>query len=93
MNGSDAARAAAIEHNARAWDRLVDAGAALARPALDDAFADPRGWLGRGGTGRPWLPERLDGLEVLCLAAGVGEGVIERRPGQRRPGVHQSVPG
>ena len=66
-------REAALDHNARAWDRLAAAGAALARPALDDAFADPRGWLGAGGTGRPWLPARLDGLEVLCLAAGGGK--------------------
>ena len=35
------------------------------------AFDDPRGWLGSGGAaGRPWLPDRLDGLAVLCLAAG-----------------------
>ena len=73
MNGSDAARAAAIEHNARAWDRLAAAGAALALPALDDAFADPRGWLAGGNAGRRWLPDRLDGLEVLCLAAGGGK--------------------
>lgn len=72
MSEADAARAAALEHNARAWDRLAAAGAALARPALDDAFADPRGWL-VAGTGRPWLPARLDGLEVLCLAAGGGK--------------------
>ena len=70
--GRAALRAGAVEHNARAWDRLAAAGAALTRPAVDAAFADPRGWLG-GGAGRSWLPARLDGLEVLCLAAGGGK--------------------
>jgi len=63
-----------LHHNARAWDRLVDGQASLARPAVDEAFADPRTWLGSGGTaGRSWLPDRLEGLEVLCLAAGGGK--------------------
>lgn len=62
------------EHNARAWDRLAREQATLARPAVDEAFGDPRGWLGAGGSqGRRWLPERLDGLEVLCLASGGGK--------------------
>ena len=61
-------RAAAREHNARAWDRLAAHGAALARPAGDQAFVDPRGWLGGGAAGRPWLPERLDGLEEIGRA-------------------------
>jgi SAM-dependent methyltransferase len=67
-------RAAVLEHNARAWDRLAASRAALARPAVDAAFDDPRTWLGSGGSaGRSWLPERLDGLHVLCLAAGGGK--------------------
>jgi len=65
-----------LMHNARAWDRLAARGAALARPAVDEAFGDPRGWLAGGAGaagGRSWLPESLVGLEVLCLAAGGGK--------------------
>ena len=69
-----AERAAAIDHNRRGWDRLASDGALLARPAVDAAFDDPRGWLGTAGSaGRPWIPARLDGLDVLCLAAGGGK--------------------
>lgn len=69
-----AERDAVLAHNARAWDRLAEGQAALAVPAADEAFSDPRAWLGGGGPqGRPWLPERFDGLEVLCLAAGGGK--------------------
>lgn len=67
-------RAAALAQNRRAWDRLAAQGAALARPAGDEAFEDPRGWLGGArADGRSWLPTRLDGLDVLCLAAGGGK--------------------
>jgi SAM-dependent methyltransferase len=63
-----------LRRNAAAWDRLAAAGQPLARPAVDAAFADPRSWLGTAGPpGRPWLPENLNGLEVLCLAAGGGK--------------------
>lgn len=69
------ARDAVIAHNARAWNSLANRGVPLARPASDDAFGDPRGWLGGGGPNglRPWLPASVAGLEVLCLAAGGGK--------------------
>lgn len=74
MTGPRGSRDAILAHNARAWDQLAAVEAALARPAVDEAFGDPRGWLGGGGDGgRSWLPPRLDGLEVLCLAAGGGK--------------------
>jgi len=77
MNRPVVSRDAVLDHNARAWDALAAAGAALARPAGDEAFGDPRGWLGGGEANdaatRPWLPARLDGLHVLCLAAGGGK--------------------
>lgn len=67
-------RDAILAHNARAWDRLASGGVPLARPAVDDAFDDPRRWLAAGSPGgRSWLPESLAGLEVLCLAAGGGK--------------------
>lgn len=70
----DHRRRSSLEHNARAWDRLAADRVPLTRPAADGAFTDPRGWLGGGGTsGRAWLPDRLDGLHVLCLAAGGGK--------------------
>ncbi|MDO7713407.1 MAG: class I SAM-dependent methyltransferase, partial [Pirellulales bacterium] len=57
-----------------AWDRLAKSHDALASPACDEAFADPRNWLGTGGPAdRPWLPFSLKGLDILCLAAGGGK--------------------
>lgn len=74
MSRPAVSRETVLDHNARAWDALAARGAALARPAVDEAFGDARGWLGSGGAaGRPWLPPRLDGLRVLCLAAGGGK--------------------
>ncbi|MEE2796370.1 MAG: class I SAM-dependent methyltransferase [Planctomycetota bacterium] len=74
-NGSDSSVSkVTLLKNAAAWDRLAKAHDALASPACDEAFTDPRNWLGTGGPAdRPWLPSSLRGLEVLCLAAGGGK--------------------
>jgi SAM-dependent methyltransferase len=73
MERAENLRSTVLETNARAWNRLAREGVALASPAPDEAFDDPRLWLGGGGpAGRPWIPARLDGLAVLCLAAGGG---------------------
>ena len=53
--------------NAAAWDALAD-GSAFARPASDEELRQPLLALDSRG----WLPGRVDGLDVLCLAAGGG---------------------
>ncbi|NDC53510.1 MAG: class I SAM-dependent methyltransferase [Planctomycetia bacterium] len=73
MKRPGVSREAVLDHNARAWDALAAEKAALAQPAGDEAFGDPYGWLGGGRPGPPWLPGRLDGVEVLCLGAGGGK--------------------
>ena len=40
---------ATLHKNAAAWDRLAKSHDALASPACDEAFQDPRNWLGTGG--------------------------------------------
>ncbi len=74
-NGSNSpVSKATLYKNAAAWDRLAKSHDALASPACDEAFVDARNWLGSGGPAdRPWLPASLNGLEVLCLAAGGGK--------------------
>lgn len=57
-----------LEVNQRAWNRLAASGSPFARVATDEECRDPRRHL----DGRGWLPDRLEGLEVLCLAAGGG---------------------
>ncbi len=74
MSNSSHLTHASISHNALAWDRLASKKAALARPARDESFAEPREWLGNGGPqGRMWLPESFVGHHVLCLAAAGGK--------------------
>lgn len=53
--------------NRKAWDRLAD-GSAFANVATDAEVARPLETLDSRG----WLPGRVDGLRVLCLAAGGG---------------------
>ncbi|MCA9081712.1 MAG: class I SAM-dependent methyltransferase, partial [Planctomycetaceae bacterium] len=54
--------------NRRAWDELVRAKSQFARTASDEECAQPLLSLDTRG----WLPGRVDGLKVLCLAAGGG---------------------
>ena len=53
--------------NRPAWDRLAD-GSQFARLATDEECRDPLKTL----DGRGWLPQSVQGLDVLCLASGGG---------------------
>ena len=50
------------------WNRLADTGSQFARVATDDECRDPLRVL----DGRGWLPDSVQGLDVLCLASGGG---------------------
>lgn len=56
------------EANRRAWDDLVARNSVFARTATDEECAHPLVSLDSRG----WLPGRVDGMNVLCLAAGGG---------------------
>ena len=57
----------ALDSNRAAWDALAG-GSAFARVATDEELARPLLTLDSRG----WLPGRVEGLDVLCLAAGGG---------------------
>lgn len=54
--------------NQIAWDRLAGNGSVFTKVATDDECRNPLGTLDSRG----WLPPSVDGLDVLCLAAGGG---------------------
>ena len=56
------------QHNEKAWDDLVREGTVFANPAQPEDFREPEKVINPFG----WLPARLAGLRVLCLAAGGG---------------------
>ncbi|WP_231734091.1 class I SAM-dependent methyltransferase [Calycomorphotria hydatis] len=57
-----------LRTNAAAWDRLVRSGSVFAKVATDEECAKPLKTLDSRG----WLPLSVEGMEVLCLAAGGG---------------------
>tara|TARA_B100000029_G_scaffold514479_1_gene617480 strand:+ start:1075 stop:1926 length:852 start_codon:yes stop_codon:yes gene_type:complete len=57
-----------LRHNQAAWNRMVRQGSQFARVATDDEVGRPLDVL----DGRGWLPGSVNGLDVLCLAAGGG---------------------
>lgn len=54
--------------NQKTWNRLADSGSLFARAATDEECQTPLKAL----DGRGWLPESVEGLDVLCLASGGG---------------------
>lgn len=54
--------------NQSAWNHLADSGSLFAKVASDAECREPLKVL----DGRGWLPSRIDGMDVLCLASGGG---------------------
>lgn len=57
----------AHDHNRRAWDKMVRDKQRFTRPAPDDDFVDPHKRIDN------WLGAEIQGLKLLCLAAGGGK--------------------
>ena len=57
-----------LQRNATAWNRLAERGSQFARVATDAECLNPLGTLDSRG----WLPASVEGMDVLCLAAGGG---------------------
>jgi SAM-dependent methyltransferase len=70
---------AAVARNREAWDREVDNGNEWTVPVGPEVIAAARAgdWsvvlIGHQPVPRDWLPPRLAGLDVLCLASGGGQ--------------------
>lgn len=54
--------------NQKTWNHLAESGSLFARAATDEECENPL----RALDGRGWLPESVEGLNVLCLASGGG---------------------
>ena len=54
--------------NRKSWNRMADEGSLFAKTATDEQCQNPLQVL----DGRGWLPESVEGLDVLCLASGGG---------------------
>jgi len=67
-NEFDAAIAASRAQNQAAWNRLAESGSVFAKVATDEECRNPLVTL----DGRGWLPNSVQGLDVLCLASGGG---------------------
>lgn len=57
-----------LQHNRKAWDRLVESGHVLTKPASDEELSRPLSIV----DGIGWLGGSIKGWNVLCLAAGGG---------------------
>ncbi|NYI77304.1 methyltransferase domain-containing protein [Nocardioides panzhihuensis] len=68
-----------VAHNRVAWDVLVDSDNEWSRPVSPEIIARARAddWsvvlIGHEPTPRDWLPSKLAGARVLCLASGGGQ--------------------
>jgi SAM-dependent methyltransferase len=65
---TQAAIVALRAQNRLAWNRLAEEGSVFARVATDEECRNALGTL----DGRGWLPNSVQGLDVLCLASGGG---------------------